>query len=80
MWKPGGCLECVQQDASSKCGHMDRHDIGTHAMWPRAEALGLFQEMKQEGVDPNSVTSAYLPFKRVGVLIRKSFKKKPASL
>jgi pentatricopeptide repeat protein len=38
------------------------------------KALGLFQEMKQEGVDANSVTSVYLPLKRAGVFIRKSFK------
>ncbi len=38
------------------------------------KALGLFQEMKQDGVDPNSVTSVYLPLKRAGVFIRKSFK------
>jgi len=37
-------------------------------------ALGLFQEMKQEGVDPNCVTSVYLPLKRAGVFVRKSFK------
>ncbi len=37
MWEHGGCLECVQQDAISKCGYLDRHDIGTGAMWPRAE-------------------------------------------
>jgi pentatricopeptide repeat protein len=41
------------------------------------KALGLFQEMKQEGVDPNSVTSVYLPLKRAGVFIRKSFERKP---
>jgi pentatricopeptide repeat protein len=38
------------------------------------KALRLFQEMKQEGVDPNSATSVYLPLKRAGVFIRKSFK------
>jgi pentatricopeptide repeat protein len=38
------------------------------------KALGLFQEMKQEGVNPNSVISVYLPLKRAGVFIRKSFK------
>ncbi len=38
------------------------------------KALGLFQEMKQDDVDPNSVTSVYLPLKRAGVFIRKSFK------
>ncbi len=34
-----GCLESLQQDAILKCGHMDRHDIGTCAMQARAEGF-----------------------------------------
>jgi hypothetical protein len=40
MQEHGGCLESVQQDAISRCGYLDLHDIGTCAMRPRAEGTG----------------------------------------
>ncbi len=49
MWNPGGCLECVQQDATLKCGHIDHHDIETHAMWPRAEGTGTISRNETGG-------------------------------
>jgi hypothetical protein len=30
----------VQQDAILKCGHLDRHDVGTCEMWARAQGTG----------------------------------------
>ncbi len=38
-----------QQNAISRCGHMENHDIGTCEMWQRWKALESFQQMQQEG-------------------------------
>ncbi len=46
-------MESVQQDAISKCGHLEHHDIGACEMWARAEGTWTIQ---QEGVQPDSVT------------------------
>jgi hypothetical protein len=40
MWEHGGCLECVQEYAILRCGHVDHHDIRTCEMWARAEGTG----------------------------------------
>ncbi len=37
MWEHWGCWESVQQDAISKCGYLDHHDIGTCQMPARAK-------------------------------------------
>jgi pentatricopeptide repeat protein len=47
-------LEIVQQDAISKCGHWSTM-ILAHLKFGQ-KALGLFQQMQQEGVQPDSVT------------------------
>jgi len=40
MWEHGGCLEGVQQDVISGCGHLDCHGIGTCEMWARVKGTG----------------------------------------
>jgi hypothetical protein len=41
MWAHGGCLEIVQQDAISRCDHLEhKHDIGTCKMRAKAEGTG----------------------------------------
>jgi hypothetical protein len=40
MWEHGRCLESVQQDAILRCGHLDKHDIGTCVMWAGSEGAG----------------------------------------
>ncbi len=35
-----------QQDAISRCGYMENHDIGTCEMWQRWKALESFQQMQ----------------------------------
>ncbi len=47
-------MESLQQDAILRYGHLECHGIGTCEM--QQEALELFQQMQQEGVQPNSVT------------------------
>jgi hypothetical protein len=34
------CLESVQKDVISRCGHLDHHDVGTCEMWAMAEGTG----------------------------------------
>jgi len=34
------CLESIQKDVISRCGHLDHHDVGTCEMWVMAEGTG----------------------------------------
>jgi hypothetical protein len=43
------CLESVQQDAISKCGHLECYGIGTCEMWARAEGTGTISTNATEG-------------------------------
>jgi hypothetical protein len=43
MWEHGRCLESVLQDAISRCGHLDSHNIGICEMWARPESIGTLQ-------------------------------------
>jgi hypothetical protein len=42
MWKLWGCMLSVQEDAITKSGHLDDHDIGTCENVARQKALELF--------------------------------------
>jgi len=37
VWEHPGCLDNVQQDAISKCGHLECHGIGPCKMWAMVE-------------------------------------------
>ncbi len=57
MWEHGGCSECIQQDAVSRCGYLDCHDIWTCECGEGHKAMELFQQMQEEkGVQPDSFT------------------------
>jgi pentatricopeptide repeat protein len=46
----------VQQDAISKCGHLEHHDIGTCEMWARAEGTWTISTDGTGRCVPDSVT------------------------
>jgi hypothetical protein len=57
MWGHQQCLESVQQDATTQCGHLECHDIETCVKCRQGyKALELFWQMQQETVWPDSVT------------------------
>jgi pentatricopeptide repeat protein len=56
VWEHGRCLECVQQDAISKCGNLDCHTWRMCNACDAKEALKHFEQMCEEGVQPNDVT------------------------
>ncbi len=50
-------MESVQQDAISRCGHLEQHEILGHVKYGQGQqAVELFQQMQQEGVQPDSVS------------------------
>jgi pentatricopeptide repeat protein len=50
------CLETVQQDALSKCGHLDHMIVGHVKCGQGQKALELFEWMQQEDAQPDSAT------------------------
>ncbi len=46
------CLESIQKDAISRCGHLDHHDVGTCEMWAMAEGTGTISTNATGGCMP----------------------------
>ncbi len=53
MWEHGGCLESVQQDAISKCGHLECHTWRMCRAWAGKKALHISEQTCEEGIQPN---------------------------
>jgi len=49
-------FESVHQNAISKCGDLECHNIGTCECGQGQKALEIFRQMQQEDVRPDSVT------------------------
>ncbi len=77
MWEHGGCFSSVQLDTFTQCGHLEHVKCGE-----REKTLKPFQQMQQEGVQPDPVTfvgvlnacASVAALKKAGVLMSRSFK------
>jgi hypothetical protein len=77
------CLESVQNDVISRCGHLDHHDVRTCEMWAMAEGTGTIST-NATGVcmpkpcylcgDAECMCQHSCPLKCAGVLMSRSFK------
>jgi pentatricopeptide repeat protein len=56
MWEHGGCLERIQQDVISKCGHLECHTWRMCHAGHGREARKYFEQMCKEGVQPDDIT------------------------